>query len=82
MLGFLSMLLRVLIDCCRFRQDLVLENLVLRHQLEVLLRRKPKPRLRNRDRILLVLSGSPLTGPDFVRVLARVRVQLEEIDAG
>src|SRR6266581_2713399 len=48
------MLLRVFIDCCRSRQDLALENLVLRHQLEVLLRRKPKPRLRNRDRILWV----------------------------
>src|SRR5260370_4524882 len=48
------MLLRILIDCCRSRQDLALENLVLRHQLEVLLRRKPKPRLRNRDRILSV----------------------------
>jgi hypothetical protein len=48
------MLLRVLVDCCRSRQDVALENLVLRHQLEVLLRRKPKPRLRNRDRILLV----------------------------
>ena len=46
------MLLRVLVDCCRSRQDLALENLVLRHQLEVLLRRKPKPRLHNRDRIL------------------------------
>jgi hypothetical protein len=48
------MLLRVLIDCCRVRQDLALENLVLRYQLEVMLRRKPKPCLRNRDRILLV----------------------------
>jgi hypothetical protein len=44
------MLLRVLIDCCRVRQDLALENLVLRYQLEVML----KPCLRNRDRILLV----------------------------
>src|SRR6266700_5849821 len=48
------MLLRVLIDCCRSRQDLALENLVLRHLLEVLLRCKPKPRLRKRDRILWV----------------------------
>ena len=48
------MLLRVLIDRCRSRQELALENLVLRHQLEVLLRRQPKPCLRNRDRILLV----------------------------
>src|SRR5712671_4344627 len=46
------MLLRTVIDCCRSRRDLALENLVLRHQLEVLLRRKPKPRLHNRDRIL------------------------------
>jgi transposase InsO family protein len=53
-LGFPLMLIRVLIDCCRSRQDLALENLVLRHQLEVLLRRKAKPRLRNRDRILWV----------------------------
>ncbi len=28
------------------------------------------------------LSGSPLTGPDFVWFLSHVRVQLEEIDAG
>jgi len=48
------MLLRVPIDCCRSRRDLSLENLVLRHQLEVLLRRKPRPLLRNRDRILWV----------------------------
>jgi rhodanese-related sulfurtransferase len=33
-LGFLLKLLRVLIDCCRSRQDLALENLVLRHQLQ------------------------------------------------
>jgi len=48
------MLLRVVIDCCRSRQDLALENLVLRHQLEVLIRHKPRPRLRNRDRMLWV----------------------------
>src|SRR5450759_1842050 len=48
------MLLRVLFDCCRSRQDLALENLVSRHQLEVLLCRKPTPRLHNRDRILWV----------------------------
>src|SRR5713226_4080793 len=48
------MLLRVLIDCCRSRRDLALENLVPRHQLEALLRRKPKPPPRNRDRILWV----------------------------
>jgi len=47
-LRLLLMLLRVVIDGCRSHRDLALENLVLRHQLEVLLRRKPKPRLRNR----------------------------------
>ncbi len=54
MLGFLLILLRVVIDCSRPREDLALENLFLRHQLEVLIRRKPKPRLRNRDRIFWV----------------------------
>ena len=32
--------------------DLLLENLALRHQLQVVLRSDPRPRLRNRDRIL------------------------------
>ncbi len=32
--------------------DLLLENLALRHQLQVVLRSNPRPRLRNRDRIL------------------------------
>ena len=34
--------------------ELLLENLALRHQLQVLLRSNPRPRLRNRDRILWV----------------------------
>ena len=34
--------------------DLLLENLALRHQLQVVLRSNPRPRLRNRDRILWV----------------------------
>jgi putative transposase len=52
--GLLNLLLRVLISACRSRHDLVLENLVLRHQLEVLSRARPKPRLRNIDRVLWV----------------------------
>jgi transposase InsO family protein len=48
-LGLFNLLLRVLIDACRSRNDLVLENLLLRHQLEVLARARPKPRLRNAD---------------------------------
>jgi hypothetical protein len=31
-----------------------LENLALRHQLQVILRSNPRPRLRNRDRILWI----------------------------
>ena len=53
-MGFLGLALRILMGAFRSRQDLVLENLVLSHQLDVLQRTGPKPRLRNRDRILLV----------------------------
>ena len=59
MLGFLVLMLRVLIDSFRSRHDLVLENLVLRHQLDVLQRTRPKPRLRNRDRVLWVWLRRP-----------------------
>ncbi len=45
---------RVLINACRSRRELILENLVLRHQLEVLSRAKPKVRLRAADRVLWV----------------------------
>jgi len=58
-LGFLVLMLRVLIDSFRSRHDLVLENLVLRHQLDVLQRTRPKPRLRNRDRVLWVWLRRP-----------------------
>ncbi len=54
MLGLFNLLLRVLISACRSRHGLVLENLVLRHQLEVLSRARAKPRLRNVDRVLWV----------------------------
>ncbi len=54
MVGLLNMLVRVLISACRPRHDLVLENLALRHQLEVLARARPKPRLRAADRVLWV----------------------------
>jgi transposase InsO family protein len=47
-------MLRVLKDATGSRRDLVLENLALRHQLEVLYRTKPKPRLRHADRVLWV----------------------------
>ena len=48
------LLLHALIVGFRSRRELVLENLVLRHQLQVALRTNPSPRLRHRDRILWV----------------------------
>ena len=54
MVGLLNLLLRVLISAARSHRDLVLENLVLHHQLEVLSRVRPKPRLRAADRVLWV----------------------------
>jgi hypothetical protein len=39
---------------CRSRRDVALENLVLRHQLQVALRTTPAPRLRSPDRVLWV----------------------------
>jgi hypothetical protein len=54
----------------RSRWDLALENLVLRHQLQVALRTNPRPRLRGPDRILWVwlrrLWPRGWWGPTFV----------------
>lgn len=50
MLEFLLLLLRALLTGLRSRRDLALENLVLHHQLHVVLRTNPNPGLRNRDR--------------------------------
>jgi putative transposase len=43
-----------LIGLFRSRLDLTLENLVLRHQLHVVLRTNPNASLRNRDRVIWV----------------------------
>ena len=55
MLALISTILRVLLSGCQSRSQLLLENLALRHQLTVLRRSVPKPRLRNSDRLLWVL---------------------------
>lgn len=47
-------MLGVLVALFRSRRDLLLENAVLRHQLQVALRTNPRPRLRPIDRILWV----------------------------
>jgi putative transposase len=52
MLQLLFLLLRGVLAGFRSRRDVALENLVLRHQLQVALRTNPTPRLANPDRIL------------------------------
>ncbi len=54
MLELLLLVLGTFVAAVRSRRDLALENLVLRHQLQVALRTKPHPRLRAPDRILWV----------------------------
>ena len=54
----LIIILRTFISALRSHRALALENLALRHQLEVLSRNSKRPRLTNRDRILWsILSG-------------------------
>ena len=48
----LFLILRTLISALRSHRALALENLMLRHQLEVLHRNPKRPRLTNRDRVL------------------------------
>ncbi len=50
----LFLVLRTFVAAIRSRRDLTLENLVLRHQLQVALRTNPHPRLRAPDRVLWV----------------------------
>ncbi len=52
MLALLLLLFRSLLAGLRPRRELMLENLALRHQLQVALRTNPRPRLRARDRVL------------------------------
>ena len=54
MLVLLLLFVRTLRAGLSSRRDRVLENLVLRHQLQVALRSNPHPRLRTRDRVLWV----------------------------
>src|SRR5450756_691198 len=53
-LPLLSLLIRSLLASLRSRRDVALENLVLRHQLQVALRTNPSPHLTNPDRVLWV----------------------------
>ena len=55
MLALISAILRALRSGLQSHSQLLLENMALRHQLTVLTRSVPKPRLRNADRLFWVL---------------------------
>jgi len=55
MLALIHAILRLLRSGLQSRSRLRLENMALRHQLTVLRRSVPKPRLRNTDRLFWVL---------------------------
>ena len=51
MIGLLGLLLATLASVLRSRQRLLLENLLLRQQLQVALRTRPRPRLHAQDKL-------------------------------
>jgi hypothetical protein len=55
MLSLISTILHVLLSGLQSRSQLLLENMALRHQLTVLRRSVPKPRLHGSDRLLWTL---------------------------
>ena len=54
MFTLLALIIRGVLAASRSRREIALENLVLRHQLQVALRTNPSPRLRSKDRIFWV----------------------------
>jgi len=54
MTELLSLVIGFLRSFVRRDTELLVENLALRHQLQVVVRSNPRPRLRNRDRILWI----------------------------
>jgi transposase InsO family protein len=71
MIESLGLVLTVLGACLRTQWDLVVENLLLRHQLAVALRRRPRPPIRRRDKLLWILARRPCR--DWRRHLVVVR---------
>ena len=55
MAGMIPLILTGLLRMLRTQRSLMLENLALRHQLAVLQRTAPRPRLRTSDRLFWVL---------------------------
>jgi transposase InsO family protein len=62
MAGMITLILTGLLRVLRTRRALVLENLALRHQLAVLQRTAPRPRLRTADRLFWVLLSRLWSG--------------------
>ena len=62
MAGMMTLILTGLLFALRTRRALVLENLALRHQLVVLQRAAPRPRLRTADRLFWVLLSRLWSG--------------------
>jgi putative transposase len=62
MAGMITLILTGLLRGVRTQRSLVLENLALRHQLVVLQRTVPRPRLRTADRLFWVLLSSLWAG--------------------
>ena len=62
MAGMLTLILTGLLRGVRTQRSLVLENLALRHQLAVLQRTAPRPRLRTSDRLFWVLLSRLWSG--------------------
>jgi len=62
MAGMITLILTGLLRVLRTRCSLVLEHLALRHQLAVLQRTAPRPRLRTSDRLFGVLLSQLWSG--------------------
>ena len=67
----LSLVLRLISSLFQSRRSLILENVALRHQLQVLGRQKKPPRLTNRDRAVWIFLRRMM--PDWRRSLVIVR---------
>jgi putative transposase len=71
MAGMITLILIGLLRGVRTQRSLVLENLALRHQLAVLQRTAPRPRLRTADRLLWVLLSRLWSGWTDALLLVR-----------
>ena len=73
MIELLGLLLATLVSLLRSRQRLLLENLLLRQQLQVALRSQPRPRLRTRDKLFCSSSAVSIGTGDATSSWSRPR---------